>query len=487
MNPQALGAVATSEPVQLFIDGAWCIGGNRRTSDVRNPATGEAIGSVAHATSGDLDRALEASSRGFQVWKQTPMLERARILARAAALIRERSGIIARLVTLENGKPLAEAASEVEIAAQATDWLAAQAQQAHGRTIPARSAGISQTVRHDPVGPVAAFTPWNFPVNQIVRKIAASLAAGCSIIVKGPEETPGSCAEIVRAFAEAGVARGALNLVFGIPAEVSAYLIPHPVIRKVSFTGSTVVGKQLAALAGAHMKLVTMELGGHAPVLVFSDSDLEASAQAICGYKYYAAGQSCICPSRILVEQNIYARFIDAFIECARSIKVGDGFDPTTVMGPLANARRLGAMEALVSDAVQKGARLRLGGKRMGDRGYFFAPTVCSDVPLAARAMNEEPFGPLALFRSFHGLEDAITEANRLPYGLGAYAFTSSPAIAAELADRIDTGMLSINHFGLGLPETPFGGLKDSGHGFEGGTEAIEAYLQPRFVTAAGL
>lgn len=320
-----------------------------------------------------------------------------------------------------------------------------------------------------------------------MRKVVGALAAGCSIIVKGPEETPASCAELVRAYVDAGIPAGAVNLVFGTPAEVSEYLIPHPSVRKVSFTGSTAVGKQLAALAGRHMKLSTMELGGHAPVLVFADSQVETAARALCGNKFRNAGQSCINPTRFLIERRVYGRFIDAFVAAAKAIKVGSGLDPATNMGPLANPRRITAMEAMVADALEKGAVLKLGGKRVATRGYFFEPTVLIDVPLGAQAMNEEPFGPLALLRPFDDIEEAIKESNRLPYGLSAYAFTGSHAIATQVAARLQSGMVSVNHFGLGLPETPFGGVRDSGHGFEGGSEAIEAYLQTRFVTVADL
>jgi succinate-semialdehyde dehydrogenase/glutarate-semialdehyde dehydrogenase len=473
--------------VLLHIDGGWAAAAAGETLAVRNPASSEVIGSVAHARRADLDRALTAAERGFNVWKNTSAFDRARVLRRAAVLLRDRSEDIARLMTLEQGKTLVEARQEVERAAETSEWMAGEAQRIYGRTIPARAPNVTQRVVKDPVGIVAAFTPWNFPINQIVRKVVGALAAGCAIIVKGPEETPASCAELVRAYVDAGIPAGAVNLVFGTPAEISEYLVPHPSVRKVSFTGSTSVGKHLAALAGQHMKLVTMELGGHAPVLVLADSQVEAAARALCGNKFRNAGQSCINPTRFLVERAVYGRFVDAFVTAAKGIKVGDGLDPATNMGPLANARRITAMEEMVADAVKKGAVLKLGGKRMGTRGYFFEPTVLIDVPVEARAMNEEPFGPVALIRPFGDLEEAIAESNRLPYGLAAFAFTGSHAVATQVAARVHSGMVSINHFGLGIPETPFGGVRDSGYGFEGGSEAIEAYLQTRFVTMADL
>lgn len=472
--------------VSLFIDGAWTEGG-AAAAPVLNPATAESIGTVAHATTADLDRALEAAERGFELWRHTSGWERARVLRRTAALLRERSELIARLMTLEQGKVIAESRQEVERGAEVCEWFAGETVRIYGRTIGARAGNVSQLVVKEPIGIVAAFTPWNFPLNQMVRKVAGALAAGCAIIVKGPEETPASCAELVRAFADAGVVPGALNLVYGTPAQISEYLIPKPSVRKVSFTGSTLVGKQLAALAGFHMKPVTMELGGHAPVLVFADADIPAAAKALSANKFRCSGQSCINPTRFLIAAEIYERFVAAFLEAAKAIKVGDGLDPQSTMGPMANVRRLLAMEELTADALMQGAQLRLGGGRVGTRGYFFAPTVLADVPITARAMNEEPFGPLALMRPFDSVDEAIAEANRLQYGLAAYAFTRSTALARTVVERVQSGMVSINHFGLAFPETPFGGMRDSGYGFEGGSEAIEAYLQTRFVSVADL
>lgn len=473
--------------VSLFIDGAWSVAAAGETIPVRNPATDEILGTVSHARRADLERAVAAAARGFELWRRTSPLERAKCMRRASALLRERAAQIATLLTLEQGKLLSEAQAEVERVADGNDWMAGEAERIYGRTIAGRTGNVTQTVVRDPIGLVAAFTPWNFPLFQLVRKIAGALAAGCAIVVKGPEETPACCAELVRAYADAGVPAGVINLVFGTPAEISGFLVPHPAIRKLSFTGSTVVGKQLAALAGTHMKVMTMELGGHAPVLVFDDCDVGAAAAALCAFKIRNAGQSCISPTRLLVQQRIYPQFLEALVAKARTVKVGSGLDPTSQMGPLANPRRPQAIAALVQNAVEHGAKLHVGGERVGTRGNFYAPTILSDVPLTARAMNEEPFGPLALVRPFDTLEDGIREANRLPYGLASYAFTRSIAQARAVADRVETGMTSINHFGLGNPEAPFGGVKDSGHGFEGGSEAIEAYLQTRFVTMADL
>jgi succinate-semialdehyde dehydrogenase/glutarate-semialdehyde dehydrogenase len=470
---------------QLFIDGEWGPAEAGGVLPVLNPATGEQIGTLARAERPDLDRALAAVDRGFRVWRNTSAYDRAKIMRAAANLVRDRAEAIARLMTLEQGKPLAESRMETLAGADIIDWFAGEAPRAYGRVIPSRAPHVLQTVVKEPVGPVAAFAPWNFPINQVVRKISAALAAGCSIIAKGPEETPASPAALVRAFADAGVPAGVINLVYGDPATISAYLIPHPVIRKITFTGSTPVGKKLAAMAGEHMKRATMELGGHAPAIVFEDANLDVATRLLAASKFRNAGQVCVSPTRFLVQESIYDRFVDGFAAAARAVKVGDGLAEGTMMGPLANARRVQAMDAFVQDAVQKGAELVTGGERIGNAGNFYQPTVLSRVPKTARAMNEEPFGPIALVVPFAKLDDALEEANRLPYGLAAYAYTSSSTTSQALSNGIESGMISINHAGLALAETPFGGVKDSGYGSEGGSEAIESYLVTKFVTHA--
>jgi succinate-semialdehyde dehydrogenase/glutarate-semialdehyde dehydrogenase len=473
--------------VSLYIDGAWTKAAAGRTLPVVNPATGEAIGTVAHAEQSDLDHALEAADKGFRAWRKVSAFERSKLMRKAADLLRARADTIAPLLTMEQGKPLAEAKGETLAGADVIDWFAEEARRTYGRVIPARAEGIYQLVVKEPVGPVAAFTPWNFPINQVVRKLSAALAAGCSIIVKPPEETPASPAELIRCFVDAGVPAGVINLVYGVPAEISEYLIPHPVIRKVSFTGSVSVGKQLAALAGAHMKRVTMELGGHAPTIVFDDADIDLASKLLAFGKLRNAGQVCISPTRFLVQEKVYDAFLGKFTSGVKSVKIGDGLDKETRMGPMANPRRIAAMEAFIADAVQKGARLETGGHRIGNKGNFFEPTVLTEVPQEARVMNEEPFGPLAVVAPFAGFDDVVAEANRLPYGLAAYAFTRSAKTAAAIAASVETGMISINHHGLALPEVPFGGVKDSGYGSEGGSEAIESYLNTKFVSQAGV
>jgi succinate-semialdehyde dehydrogenase/glutarate-semialdehyde dehydrogenase len=472
--------------VQLFIGGDWVKAAAGRTLPVINPATLEILGTVAHADIGDLDRAADASLRGYKAIRATSANDRSKILRKAAAFLRERSESIAPILTMEQGKPLTEARAELTASAEILEWFAEEARRTYGRTIPSRVNGVHQWVDKEPVGPVAAFTPWNFPVAQAARKLGAALAAGCSIILKGPEEAPASNAALVAALHDAGVPPGALNLVFGTPSEISEYLVPHPIIRKISFTGSTAVGKHLASLAGAHMKRVTMELGGHAPVVVFDDADIERSSKLLAFGKYRNAGQVCISPTRFLIQDKIYDRFVDRFTAHVATIKVGDGLDEATTMGPLANPRRQQAMQSLVADATQQGATVRAGGNSLERAGNFFAPTVLADVPIAARAMNDEPFGPVALFSRFQHFDEAISEANRLSHGLAAYVYTGSIANANTASEAIESGMISINHQGLGLIETPFGGMKDSGYGSEGGSEAIEGYLINKFKTSAG-
>lgn len=473
--------------VLLHIDGAWTPALAGRVLDVPNPATGEVNGTVAHAERADLDRALAAAERGFHIWRRTSAYERSKLLRRAADLLRSRADEIATLMTLEQGKPLAEAKMETVAGADVIDWFAEESRRTYGRVIPARAEGVYQLSLREPVGPVAAFTPWNFPINQANRKIAIALAAGCSIIVKGPEETPASCAALVRCYVDAGLPAGVVQLVFGVPADISGYLIPHPVIRKVSFTGSTAVGKQLAALAGQYMKRATMELGGHAPALVFADADVGAATKQLAAFKFRNAGQVCISPTRFLVQEAVFEEFVEGFTAAARKVKVGNGLDPETRMGPLANPRRVTAMEALIADAVSKGAEIRTGGKRIGNTGNFFEPTVLTGVNPDMRVMNEEPFGPLAVIAPFMAFDDGIAEANRVPFGLASYAFTRSAQTAGAIGTALEAGMVTINHIGLALPEVPFGGIKDSGYGSEGGTEALDAYLNIKFITQAGL
>jgi succinate-semialdehyde dehydrogenase/glutarate-semialdehyde dehydrogenase len=457
--------------------------GGRKEQDVYDPATGDVIGLLPHATKEDLDRALAAAERAFEKWRTSSPMERSKVLRRVGELTRERAKQIGHNITLDQGKPLAESVGEVARCADHCDWHAEECRRIYGRVIPPRQPNVRQMVLREPVGVCAAFTPWNFPYNQAIRKIAAAVGAGCTIIIKGPEDTPSAVVAIARMFHEAGLPPGVLNVVWGVPAEVSNHLIRSPIVRKVSFTGSVPVGKQLAALAGQHMKRVTMELGGHSPAVVCEDADVERAADMLSGLKFANAGQVCVSPNRFYVHEKVYDRFVARFVDKTKKIKVGSGLLPETNMGPLAHERRLPAMAEFVEDARGRGAEIVLGGSRIGNRGYFFEPTVITGVPDDSKVMTLEPFGPIAPCVPYKDLGEAIKRANSLPYGLSSYAFTTSSKNALALQNGLQAGIVNINHFGQALPETPFGGIRDSGIGSEGGSETFDGYLTTKFVT----
>jgi succinate-semialdehyde dehydrogenase/glutarate-semialdehyde dehydrogenase len=474
------------ETLNHYIDGQWVQPTSGKSQDVMNPAKNTPLATLGFAGRPDLDKAIKAAEKGFATWRKVSAFERSGILRKAANLVRERADDIARVLTMEQGKILAEAKMEVMSGADVIDWFAEEGKRAYGRIIPARADGVRNMVIQEPIGVTAGFAPWNFPVTQAVRKIAASLAAGCSIILKCPEETPGSPIGLVRCFHDAGVPAGVLNLVYGVPAEISEYLIPHPSIRKISFTGSVPVGKHLASMAGLHMKRATMELGGHAPVMIFDDVDTDAVASLTSGLKYRNAGQVCISPTRFFVHEKAYDKFVGKFIDLAKGIKVGDGLEADSKMGALANPRRVNAMESIIADVREKGGKVQAGGNRIGNQGNFFEPTVVTDVPKNARILSEEPFGPVAVMIRFKDTDEMLKEANSLPFGLASYAFTHDAKTATKLADNIDAGMLTINHQGLALPEMPFGGIKDSGYGHEGGAEGLQVYMVQKIVSQVG-
>ena len=471
------------EQLALYIDGEFVAADARREQDVFNPATGVAFARLPHASKQDLDRALAAADKAFQSWRHTSPMERSAILRRVAELIRERAAAIARNITLDQGKPLSEALQEVNTCAEHAEWHAEECRRIYGRVIPPRSEGVRQIVIRQPIGVCAAFTPWNFPFNQALRKAAAALGAGCTLILKGPEDSPSAVVALARIFHDAGLPPGCLNIVWGVPAEVSSHLIASPIVRKISFTGSTAVGKSLAALAGAHMKRMTMELGGHSPVLVFDDADVEPAARFLARTKTRNAGQVCMAPSRFFVHDKAYDRFLDAFTGVYAGLRVGDGLAPETQMGPLAHERRVEAMQSLVADARARGASVLCGGDRLAGAGNFFAPTVVANAPDDSRLMTEEPFGPVVPVTRFGSTDEVLARANALPYGLASYVFTNSLATAHHVSNRLEAGMVSINHFGLALAETPLGGVKDSGMGSEGGTETFDGYLVTKFVS----
>ena len=471
--------------LKLYIDGKWLNGEGRKGEDVINPATGKVLGHLPHASKADLDEALAAASKGFQVWKNTTAYDRAKIMRKAADLLRERADYISKVQTQEQGKVYVESRGEVLTSADIIDWYAEEGRRSYGRVVPGRQKGVRQIVTQEPVGVVAAFTPWNFPTLTPVRKIAGALAAGCSIIIKASEETPGGCVELVKCFADAGLPAGVLNLVFGVPAEVSEHLIPSKIVRKVSFTGSIPVGKHLAALAAKGMKRTTMELGGHSPVVVFADADAEKAADTIAAFKYRNAGQVCISPTRFYVQEASYSKFVARFTEYAKGLKLGDGLEKGITLGPLANPRRLDAMEAIVIDAKARGGKIATGGSRHGNQGFFFQPTVITDIPDDSKIMTEEPFGPIAPIVPFKTFDEVVERANSLPFGLAAYAFTTSSAIATAIGDAINSGMVGVNSVAISTPETPFGGIKESGYGSEGGIEGLQAYMNTKFISQA--
>ena len=455
-----------------------CIGGEWKRAPgapVINPADESVIAEVPHASRADLDAALAAARDGLRVWRDTSPAKRCDIILKAARLMRERIEEMAVAMTLEQGKPIKQSRLEIVRGCDIIEWDATEGRRVYGRVIPSEP-GMRHTVLRQPIGVVAAFSPWNFPMSSPARKVGGALSAGCAIILKASEETPAGAVQLVQAFHDAGVPPGVLNLVFGNPADISDYLIPQPTVRLVTFTGSIPVGKSLAEMAGRYMKPAIMELGGHAPVIVCDDVDPATTAAASVTGKSRNAGQVCVAPTRFFVQEQIYQRFADNFAEKAAQLKVGNGLDPSTQLGPLANSRRIDAMENFVADAKAKGAKVLAGGQRIGNRGYFFPLTVLADIPDDARVMRDEPFGPLALVNPVRDLDEAIEKANSLPYGLAAYAFTRSAHNADRLASDVEVGNLSINHFVASVAETPFGGVKESGYGREGGTEGLQCY-----------
>ncbi|MEO5707734.1 MAG: NAD-dependent succinate-semialdehyde dehydrogenase [Alteraurantiacibacter sp.] len=462
--------------LHMIIGGERVSGGGRRTFSVVNPATGETLGELPLAEPADLDRALEVAAEGFALWRKSTPQERAQVLSGAARLMLERADDMARIATMEQGKPFHEARIEVMMNVGLFNFYAGECSRIYGREL-VRPEGTRSTVRWEPVGPVAAFAPWNFPLGNPGRKLGAPVAAGCSVILKCAEETPASALGVLQCLLDAGLPPQVAQAVFGVPDEVSRHLLASPIIRKLSFTGSTVVGKHLAKLASDNMIRTTMELGGHGPVLVFSDADVDKALETSIGGKYRNAGQVCVSPTRFIVEEAVFEKFRDGFIAGAGKVVVGNGLDAATTMGPMANPRRPDAIDRLIGDAVAKGAKLGAGGQKIGNQGYFYAPSVLSEVPLDADIMHEEPFGPVAIINPYAGEAEMIAEANRLPYGLAAYAWTGDVQRQRRLAARLEAGMVGINTHMIGGADAPFGGVKWSGHGSEDGPEGVKACM----------
>jgi succinate-semialdehyde dehydrogenase / glutarate-semialdehyde dehydrogenase len=476
--------MTTYTDLKLLIDGEWLSAGSRRTHRVINPANGATLGELPLVDTGDLDRALQAAERGYRLWRRATAEERGRVLKGAAQLIRQRADHIARIATLEEGKTVGEARGEAMMTANLFEFYGEECRRTYGRVL-VRPTGTRSMVTKEPVGPVAAFAPWNFPIANPGRKLGAPVAAGCSVILKPAEESPGSAIEVVRALVESGLPPGVVQLVFGVPDEVSRHLLASPIIRKLSFTGSTVVGKHLLALAAQTVKRTTMELGGHAPVIVFDDADLDRTVEMLATAKTRNTGQVCVSPTRFYVQEGIYDRFVAAFTERTRKVNVGDGLLDTSHMGPMANPRRPAAIEKFVEDARSHGAKVHTGGERHGKEGLFFQPTVLSNVPQHAKIMNEEPFGPVAVMTPFKTFDDAVEQANRLPYGLAAYAFTESAKRAMLISDALESGMVGVNVVAMAAVDAPFGGVKESGFGSEDGPEGLAACLVTKTIHQA--
>ncbi|WP_424987457.1 NAD-dependent succinate-semialdehyde dehydrogenase [Microbulbifer sp. S227A] len=468
--------------LKLLIDGEWCDASTGATQDVINPATEEVLGTLPAASPADLDAALQSAQRGFEVWSTMSPYGRAAILVAAAQLIRARTEQIAMSVTLENGKPLAEARMEIGTVVDILEFSAEEGKRLHGRIVEGRAPGVRHHVVKEPVGVCLAITPWNFPINTVAKKLGAALGAGCSVILKASNETPASALHLVRALVDAGLPAGVVNVVFGPSAQLTNHLMSSDIVRKVSLTGSVPVGKQLAVFAAERMQRLTMELGGHAPVVVFDDVDIGKAIDLLVPGKFRNSGQICISPTRFFVQDAIYSQFVDAFTERAAAIKVGNGIEDGTMMGPLANARRLGAMDGFVADARARGATITTGGERIGNKGYFFAPTVIKDAPDDSMVMTEEPFGPLAPMTRFTTIDEVAERANALELGLASYAVTNSLDRASRIGDALQAGMVGINTVGIAIPETPFGGVKESGYGVEGGPESLEHYVVPKSI-----
>jgi len=475
-----------TEQIRLFVAGRWIARGTRDVMPVLNPATEETIAELVMASPDDLELALNAAAEGFEIWRRLAAAERACLLRKTATLIRERVDAISRTLTLEQGKTLTQAAGEVMMTAAYLDELAELGARICGRVLEREPSGVTRVVRYEPIGPVFAVSPWNLPAMMPGRKIGTALAAGCSIIVKPAKETPQTAYLLAACCQDAGIPDGVVNVLSGPSSVLSDTMISSKVIRKVSFTGSTEVGKTLAATAGAHMKKVTMELGGHAPVIVFDDVEVEGVVSALVSARHHNAGQSCMAATRFFVHERIHDEFVAKFSGAAAALRIGEGIDAATQMGPLTSARRVAVMQALVEDAVRTGASVETGGGRPDRPGYFFDPTVLSGLADSATVMSEEPFGPITPIVGFGDIEDVVARANATPYGLAGYVFSRDRAQAEFVASALDAGLVGINTTDIAGPTVPFGGVRDSGIGREGALEGILETMTTKTVSTRG-
>jgi succinate-semialdehyde dehydrogenase/glutarate-semialdehyde dehydrogenase len=478
-------ATASATLQRFYIDGEWCPADDGRTLGVINPATEETITEVAYGGKAETRRALEAAHRALPGWMKQTAYDRAKVLKKTADLMRERADQIARTLTTEQGKPLPEAKGEVLHSADTFEWFAEEGKRAYGQVIP-NSQPLKRllTVKH-PVGVVGAIGPWNFPVTLQARKIAPALAAGCTIVSRPASQTPLSLVAVFECLIDAGLPKGVANLVIGSAQEMADEFLENPVCRKISFTGSTEVGKQLMRGAADQVKRLSLELGGHAPFIVFPDADPEAVAKAAVLGKFRNNGQVCISPSRFFVHKDVSKKFTEAAVEAAKALKMGNGLDAGVEVGPMFEKKALDNTTELIADATRRGAKVLTGGKRSDrfDRGYFFEPTVLTGLSPDAKILTEEPFAPVMPVLDFSKLDDVIAAANNTRYGLAAYVFTNDLTVMWRVAEGLEAGIIGINDAVPATPQAPFGGMKESGMGRELGHEGLEAYLETKFVS----
>jgi len=466
----------------LFLNGAWCDASDRQSTPVFSPVTQESLGEVPYATHADTQEAIASAERGFEIWRRKSSFERADALHVVADVMARRRQEAATMISTETGKPLAQSEREWSLSIDQFRWMAEEARRIYGRVVESRVPGGRFEISHEPVGVCAAFTAWNFPAALIARKVAPALAAGCSIIIRPSSQTPGVAMVMVDCLKEANIPPGVVGLVVGPTSTTYAPIMAAASVRKVSLTGSTRVGQQMLRDAADTVKKTSMELGGNAPLIVYEDADLELALNMAVPTKYANAGQVCVTADRFFIHESLHQAFVKGFVERTIALKLGDGLDATTQMGPLINAARMDEMESIVESALADGAKLATGGRRSPKhaRGFFFEPTVLVGVTDAMKVFEQENFGPIAAITTFRDDEEVIRRANASEMGLSAYAFTRSAKRIRETVAGLKVGMVGINSFAMAASEAPFGGTKYSGMGREGGIEGIADYLDTK-------
>jgi len=478
-------ATATAQASRMYIDGKWCDAQDGKTIGVINPATEEIVAPMAFGSRADTKRAIDAAAKAMPGWMKLTPFDRAKVLKKTADLMRERADAMARTLTMEQGKPLAEAKGEILHSADTFEWFAEEGKRAYGQVIPNSQPGKKHVTLKHPVGVVAAISPWNFPITLQSRKIAPSLAAGCTIVSKPASQTPLVLVQLFECLVDAGLPPGVANLVTGPAQDIADEFLENPIVRKISFTGSTEVGKQLMKGAADQVKRLSLELGGHAPFIVFPDADPEVGAKLAVMGKFRNNGQVCIAPSRFYVHSDVRKKFTEATVEFAKALKLGNGLDAGTEIGPMFEKRAMEGTQSLIDDAKSRGAKILTGGGKSSRfaKGYFFEPTVIGELPLDSRIMTEEPFAPVMPLLDFSKIDDVIRAANNTRYGLAAYVFTNDLSIAWKMAEGLEAGIIGINDPVPATPQCPFGGMKESGLGRELGHEGLEAYLETKYIS----